>query len=529
MEQSINSQTSQTSQQTHSLEQTSSQTYSQCELEEKDGCCMDELFSNTMESLTYDDIILLPRKIIGPVSDITLTTQFTKNISIELPLVSSPMDTVTESDMAIELALQGGIGVIHCNNTIESQVNEVMKVKRYINGFICNPIVVKPSDTVQSVIELKEKWKFSGFPVTLNGNMNEPLLGMVSNNDITFIENTNTTVDTIMRKRENLIIAKRFCSLDSAFEIIKQQKINRLPIVDENDNLVGLICRKDLRGKRTFPHASKDKTGKLLVAAAVTTHPGDKQRIDALVSSGVDAICIDSSNGCSDFQIETIKYIKETHPKVDVIAGNVVTRKQAKWLIDAGADAIRVGQGAGTICITQDVLGVGRAQASAVYQVSKIAKQYGIPTIADGGIYKSGQIAKALIFGASTVMMGSMFAGTDEAPGEVITKDGVRLKMYRGQGSMACYREAKNAISARYLTQKDKTFVAQGVVGYVPSKGAIRDQVPGLAESVKHTFQHLGLKNMNDLFGSRNEICLEKRSFQAQREGTVHNLYSYEK
>ena len=499
------------------------------DFEEKDGSSLNELFNNTTESLTYDDIILLPRKIIGPVSDISLKTQFTRNISINLPLVSSPMDTVTESDMAIELALQGGIGVIHCNNTIESQVSEVMKVKRYINGFICNPIVVRPSDTVQHVLDLKEKWKFSGFPVTMNGNMNEPLIGMVSNNDITFIENTETTVEKIMRKRENLIVAKRFCSLESAFEIIKEQKINRLPIVDENDNLVGLICRKDLRGKRTFPYASKDKTGKLLVAAAVTTHPGDRVRINELVSAGVDAICIDSSNGCSDFQIETIKYIKETHPKVDVIAGNVVTRKQAKWLIDAGADAIRIGQGAGTICITQDVLGVGRAQASAVYQVSKIAHKYGIPTIADGGIYKSGQIAKALVFGASTAMMGSMFAGTDEAPGEVITKDGVRLKMYRGQGSMACYREAKNAISARYLTQKDKTFVAQGVVGYVPSKGAIRDQVPSLAESVKHTFQHLGLKNMNDLSLLRDELCVEKRSFQAQREGTVHNLYSFEK
>jgi IMP dehydrogenase len=494
-----------------------------------DGSTIDNLFRQTTESLTYDDIILLPRKITSTVNEISLKTQFTKNISLHLPLASSPMDTVTESEMAIELALQGGIGIIHCNNSIDSQVNEVMKVKRYINGFIANPIVVKPTDTVQSVLELKEKWKFSGFPVTTNGNLNEPLIGMVSNNDIAFIEDTSIKIETIMRKRDMLIVAQRYCSLDNAFEIIKQEKINRLPIVDENNNLVGLICRKDLRGKRTFPLASKDKTGKLLVGAAVTTHPGDRIRIDKLVEAGVDVICIDSSNGCSDFQIETLRYIKDHHAKVDVIAGNVVTRQQARWLLDAGADAIRIGQGAGTICITQDVLGVGRAQASAVYHVSQIANLYNVPTIADGGIYKSGQIAKALVFGACSVMMGSMFAGTDEAPGEVIIKDGVRLKMYRGQGSVACYREAKTAISARYLTQKDKTFVAQGVVGYVPSKGAIRDQVPLLAESVKHTFQHLGLKNMKELWSLRNKIRVEKRSFQAQKEGTVHNLYSYEK
>jgi len=486
------------------------------------------------ESLTYDDIIVLPNKIVCGVDDISLKTKLTKNIDIHLPFVSSPMDTVTESKLAIQLALQGGIGVLHCNNSIEEQVTEVQRVKRHNNGFILNPIVMKADDTIETIIETRDRWGFSGFPVTETGHMNEPLLGMVSNSDLAFIEDLTTPIRDIMIKRENMQVGRKGCTLKEAYDILKKEKINRLPILDESDNLVGLICRKDLRVRKVYPLASKDPDGHLLCAAAVTTHPGDVARIDALVAAKVDVICIDSSNGCSDFQLQTLRYIKEKYPHVDVIAGNVVTHYQADHLIKAGADALRVGCGSGSICITQNVLGIGRAQASAVYDVSEFSNRRGIPVIADGGLSNTGQISKALLLGASTVMMGSMFAGTDEAPGDVIKKDGIRLKVYRGQGSAACHRKAQNAVSARYLTQKNKVFVPQGVSGQVVSKGPIDDYVPGLSESVKHTFQHLGIRKMDDLCNfqiskvGRPNILAEKRSFQAQKEGTVHNLYSYE-
>ena len=483
------------------------------------------------ESLTYDDIIVLPDKIISSVDVISLKSKLTKRITLNLPFVSSPMDTVTESKMAIELALQGGIGVIHCNFPIKEQIAEVEKVKRHNNGFILNPIIIKATDTISTIIEIREKWGFSGFPVTENGSMNEPLLGMVGNSDLAFIEDLSTPAKDIMRSKAEIKVGRKGCTLEEAYEILKKEKINRLPILDESDNIVGLICRKDLRIHKTYPLASKDSEGHLLVAAAVTTHPGDRERIDALVSAKVDAICIDSSNGCSNFQLETIDYIKKKYPHIDVIAGNVVTKQQAMMLIDAGADALRCGQGVGSICTTQEVLGVGRAQASAVYEVSKIANKFGVPVIADGGLSNTGQIAKAFILGASTVMMGSMFAGTDEAPGEVIIKDGIRLKLYRGQGSAACHRHAKNSVSARYLTQKGKVFVPQGVVGQVVAKGPVEDYVPLLAESVKHTLQHLGITQIEVLQHCHTDINIrvEKRSFQAQKEGMVHNLFSYEK
>jgi IMP dehydrogenase len=488
---------------------------------------------NKGDSLTYDDIIVLPGKIVCAVDDISLKTKLTKNIELHLPFVSSPMDTVTESKLAIQLALQGGIGVLHCNNSIEQQVAEVQKVKRHNNGFILNPIVMKADDTIETIIATRDRWGFSGFPVTENGHMNDPLLGMVSNSDLAFVDDLTTPIRDIMIDRKNMQVGRKGCTLKEAYEILKKEKINRLPILDESDNLVGLICRKDLRVRKVYPLASKDSDGHLLCAAAVTTHAGDIARIDALVAAKVDVICIDSSNGCSGFQLEMLKYIKGVHPQVDVIAGNVVTRQQAECLIEAGADALRVGMGSGSICVTQNVLGVGRAQASAVYDVAQYSNRKDVPVIADGGLSNTGQISKALLFGASTVMMGSMFAGTDEAPGDVIKKDGIRLKVYRGQGSAACHRKAQNAVSARYLTQKNKVFVPQGVSGQVVSKGPIDDYVPGLSESVKHTFQHLGIRTMDDLFHfqplqSRPDILVEKRSFQAQKEGTVHNLYSYE-
>lgn len=491
-----------------------------------DGCSLHQLFSqNSSESLTYDDIILLPSHINFCVDDVDLSTQLTRNITLKTPLVSSPMDTVTESEMAISLALQGGIGIIHCNNTVEKQVEEVSRVKRYNNGFITNPVVLSPTDTVGTVWKLKSENHFSGFPVTENGTVGSRLLGMVSNRDIDFVE-SGTLVKDFMTPRGEIVTETvdglTNLSLENAYQTVKRTKVSRLPIVDKDDNLVSLICKKDIKANRNYPLASKSSTHQLLVGAAVSTQKTDFERINALVKAGVDVIVIDSSNGDSIYQYETLKYIKENHQNIDVIAGNVVTKTQAKNLIDLGADAIRIGHGIGSICSTQSVCGIGRAQGTAVYEVSKYCKSRGIPTIADGGIKSTGDIVKALALGASTTMMGGMFAGTDETPGDFIYKNNIRLKKYRGMGSKACRKE--HGSTTRYLSEQNKLFVAQGVVGEVLSKGSIKTYVPYMLKSVKHGMQNLGCKNIRDLENTR----FEKRSFQAQKEGGIHDLYSYE-
>jgi IMP dehydrogenase len=303
-----------------------------------------------------------------------------------------------------------------------------------------------------------------------------------------------------------------------------------LPVVNEDKTLVSLICRKDILNHQSYPLATRNlETKQLLVGAAVSTHLSDRVRIDELVKANVDVLCIDSSNGDSVYQHDTIKYIKTKYPHIDVIAGNVVTVTQAKHLIDAGADALRVGMGSGGICITQDTLGIGRAQGSAVYEVARYAtRQRGIPVIADGGISNSSHISKALIFGASTTMMGSMFAATDESPGNIIVKDGIRLKEYRGHGSKGCQKEPSTL--ERYNMGKDDVFVPQGVVGHVVAKGSLNHVVPILAKSIKHTMQHLGVKNLTHLLANviTGDVRIEKRSIQAQKEGSIHNLYSYE-
>ena len=310
------------------------------------GHSVRELFEKSVESLTYDDIIVLPKQVKYELTEITLKTQLTRNIRIELPLVSSPMDTVTESEMAIGLALQGGFGIIHNHLSIEQQCAEVRRVKRYNNGFIENPILMKPTDPISKVIELIATHGFSGFPITSSGKMGDNLLGMVSKHDIDFVTDFTQPVSSVMNT--TLITAPEGCSLDDAYDIIKQNVISRLPVVSESGELISLICRKDILNNRNYPLATRDPITKhLLVGAAVSTHPNDRLRIDSLAVAGVDVICIDSSNGDSVYQIDTIKYIKNTHPKIDVIAGNVVTPAQAKSIIDAGADAIRVGMGSG--------------------------------------------------------------------------------------------------------------------------------------------------------------------------------------
>ena len=358
---------------------------------------------------------------------INLETSLTRNIKIKRPLVSSPMDTVTESKMAICMALLGGIGIIHYNNTIDEQVKEVRRVKRFENGFITDPVVLSPNHTIRDVDMLKETYGFSGIPITEDGTLNSKLVGIVTKRDIDFEGDRTKLLREVMTTQ--LITAPTGISLAEGNKILKESKKGKLPLVNKQGRLVSLLSRTDLLKNEDFPFASKNKDKQLLVGAALSTREEDKERLAELAKADVDVIVIDASQGDSIFQINTIKYIKKTYPHLEVMGGNVVTAKQCKSLIDAGVDALRIGMGSGSICITQDTLSVGRAQGSAIYHTAKFSKEYAnIPVMADGGIAHIGHIVKALSLGASAVMMGGLLAGTSESPGEYFYEGGVRVK-----------------------------------------------------------------------------------------------------
>lgn len=480
---------------------------------------------------TYDDLIMMPGHIHFGVGDVEISSQLTKNIKLNAPFVSSPMDTVTEHQMAITMALQGGIGIIHSNLSIEEQAAEVRTVKKFKNGFILDPVCLSPESTASDVFKIKGEKGFSSFPITDNGKIGGKLMGIISNRDTAFIENPQAKVKEFMTPREKLVVAKDGVSLQEANEILKTSKKGKLPVVNGRDEIVALIARTDLQKNRDNPLASKDKVNKqLLVGAAIGTRPKDRDRAAALVEAGVNVIIIDSSQGDSTYQIEMVEHLKENFPEVDIIAGNVVTPSQAYRLIQAGADGLRVGMGIGSICTTQEVCAVGRAQASAIYHVAKFAKRFGVPVIADGGVKSTGHITKALCLGAGSVMMGSMLAGTDESPGEYFYQDGVRLKRYRGMGSV----EAMNAGGdKRYVWDNTTTNVkvAQGVSGAVQDKGTLRRYIPYLMQGVGHGLQDAGLKSVTEAHQKlySDKLRFEIRSPAAQKEGSVHGLHSYQK
>jgi len=481
---------------------------------------------------TYDDLIMMPGHIGFGLADIDISSKMTRNITLQAPFVSSPMDTVTEHKMAIMMALQGGIGIIHSNMSIEEQAAEVHMVKKFKNGFITDPKCLSPEHTVQDVFRIKEELGFSSFPITEDGKMGGKLLGIISNRDTSFIEDNTAKIKEFMTPREQLTVAKEGVSLAEANEMLKKSKKGKLPVVNANDELVALIARTDLQKNRDNPLASKDAVNKqLLVGAAIGTRLDDRDRARALVEAGVDVIVVDSSQGDSIYQLDMIRFLKQNFgERVDIVGGNVVTPSQALHLIQAGVDGLRVGMGIGSICTTQEVCAVGRAQASAVYHVAKFAKKYGVPIIADGGIKSTGHITKALCLGAGAVMMGGMLAGTDEAPGEYFYQDGVRLKRYRGMGSLEAMSKGSEK---RYVWEGQASVVkvAQGVSGAVQDKGTLRRYIPYLMQGVRHGLQDAGCKSVKDaqekLYSDK--LRFEVRSPAAQAEGSVHSLHSYQK
>ena len=488
------------------------------------GLSATELFERTPYALTYNDIILMPGHIDFAPAQVDLGTKLTRDITLRRPLVSSPMDTVTEHRMAIVLALSGGIGIIHYNCTIEQQVAEVKKVRRFENGFILDPLVLSPDHTIADVHTIKNQHGFSGIPITEDGTIKSKLIGMVTNRDIDFEPDHSRKLRDVMST--DLITAKKGITLNEANEILRQSKKGKLPVVDESGRLVALTSRRDLRKNRDYPDATKDAKKNLMVGAAISTKQEDRDRLDALAEAGVSVVVIDSAQGDSSFQIEMIKYIKKKHPEIQVIGGNVVTERQSESLIKAGADALRIGMGPGSICTTQEIMAVGRSQGTAVYHTANAARKHGVPVIADGGISVIGHIMKALSLGASAVMCGSLFAGTDESPGDYVYREGVRLKVYRGMASLDAMKAGGNK---RYFTEQQDVKVAQGVSGFVQDRGSMFDLVAYLSQGLKLAFQDAGVRSVDELHTGleKGTLRFELRSPSAQREGGVHDLYSY--
>lgn len=447
------------------------------------------------EALTYDDVLLLPGYSEVLPRDTNTQTLLTRNIQLNIPLVSAAMDTVTEHQLAIAMALEGGLGFIHKNMSVAQQALQVRKVKRSQSGMILDPITLNINSTAREAENIMRENKIGGIPVV---DSEKNLIGIVTNRDMRFIKDFDTPVETIMTK-ENLITAHLGISLDGAEDVLKQHKIEKLPIVDENGKLTGLITYKDILKNRNRPNACKDEYGRLRVGAAVGVTPDIDERIEALKNAGVDVVSIDTAHGHSKGVIDTAKRIKKMYGDLDVIVGNIATAEAAKALVDAGADAIKVGVGPGSICTTRIIAGVGMPQLSAVYESAKAIKGSGVPIIADGGIRYSGDLVKAIAGGANTIMIGSLLAGTEEAPGEVILYEGRKFKSYRGMGSVEAMEDGSKDRYFQDAEDDIKKLVPEGIVGRVPYKGLVQEVLYQLTGGLQAGMGYCGAGTIEEL------------------------------
>lgn len=447
------------------------------------------------EALTYDDVLLLPAYSEILPRETSTKTLLTRNIQLNIPLVSAAMDTVTEAGLAIAMALEGGLGFIHKNMKPEEQAQQVRKVKRSQSGMILDPITLNVESTARDADKIMRENKIGGIPVVDN-QLN--FVGIITNRDMRFIKNMSKPVREIMTK-ENLITAKMGISLDEAEDILQEFKIEKLPIVDEHGKLNGLITYKDILKNRDRPNACKDQYGRLRVGAAVGVTPDIIERIEALKNAGVDVISIDTAHGHSKGVIDMAKKVKSAYPEIDLIVGNVATGPAAKALVDAGADAVKVGVGPGSICTTRIIAGVGMPQLSAVYESAKAILGSGVPIIADGGIRYSGDLVKAIAGGASTIMIGSLLAGTEEAPGEVILYEGRKFKSYRGMGSVEAMEDGSKDRYFQDAEDDIKKLVPEGIVGRVPYKGTVQEMLYQLTGGLKAGMGYCGAATIDDL------------------------------
>ncbi len=450
------------------------------------------------KALTFDDVLLVPAYSEVLPKDVSLSTKFTRNITLNLPLVSAAMDTVTEARLAIAIAQEGGIGVIHKNMTAEQQAAEVLKVKRHESGVVADPVVITPDFTVLQVLQLSEERGISGFPVVEGGKV----VGIVTNRDIRFETRYNVKVREIMTPRERLITVHEGTTPAEAKALLNKHKLERLLVVNDAFELKGLITVKDINKQTNFPNAARDAAGRLRVAAAVGVGAGTEERVELLAKAGVDAIVVDTAHGHSKGVIDRVRWVKQNYPHIDVIGGNIATGAAALALVEAGADAVKVGIGPGSICTTRIVAGVGVPQIMAISNVAEALKGTGVPLIGDGGIRFSGDISKALAAGASTIMMGGMFAGTEEAPGEVILFQGRSYKSYRGMGSIGAMQQGS---ADRYFQESstgnptaDK-LVPEGIEGRVPYKGSMVAIVYQMAGGIRASMGYCGCKTIAEM------------------------------
>lgn len=468
-------------------------------------------------ALTFDDILLIPQYSEVVPSEVSCESFFAKDIHLKMPILSAAMDTVTENRVARIMAQMGGLGIIHKNLDIEAQSFEVEKVKKYESGMIIDPITLGPNESVQDALNLMQKYSISGVPITVN----KELVGILTNRDLRFETNTSQAIKNIMTKKEDLVTAPVGTTLEQAKGILQKHRIEKLPVVDKEGCLRGLITIKDIEKAQTFPQATKDSHGRLLVGAAVGTDTSSRERVEALVSQGVDVICVDTAHGHSKNVLEIVKWTASKFKDVVIVAGNVVTEDATKDLMMAGADVVKVGVGPGSICTTRIVSGVGMPQISAVMSCSKVAKKLGKSIIADGGIKFSGDMTKALALGANTVMIGNLLAGSDESPGETILYQGRTYKVYRGMGSLGAMRKgSKDRYGQADVVELDK-LVPEGIEGKVPYRGSARGILHQLVGGIKSGMGYLGAVNIQDL---QEKAKYVRVSPQGLRESHVHDV-----